>query len=77
MKKDNTKRVERENFSLSITKIVEENECNYIDAILHYCDENSLDIEDVPKIIDIKTKVFLEKDAMSLNFIAKENSLDI
>ena len=38
-------------FAMEIEKIVAEEGFNYIDAIVHYCDINSLEVESVTKLI--------------------------
>ena len=38
-------------FAMEIEKIVAEDELNYIDAILHYCETNSLEVESITKLI--------------------------
>ena len=62
------------------TKLIEEsvikNKLSYMDSILDICDKNDIDPVDVKKFISpiIKTKV--EAEAMALNFLPKENTLD-
>jgi hypothetical protein len=38
-------------FAIEIEKIVAEENCNYIDAICHYCEVNGLEIESVTKLV--------------------------
>jgi hypothetical protein len=56
-------------FAIEIEKIVVEEELNYIDAILHYCDKNSLEIESITKLISKPLKERLKWDATRLNFM--------
>ena len=58
-------------FALEIEKIVIEENFNYIDAICHYCEINSLEIESVAKLISKPLKEKLKYDAISLNFMKK------
>ena len=44
---------------------------NYIDAIIHYCDENEIELETVPKLISKPLKEKLKFDAQQLNFIKR------
>ena len=37
-------------FALEIEKIVAEEKINYIDAIVHYCEVNELEVESVTKL---------------------------
>ena len=57
-------------FAMEIEKIVaEEEDFNYIDAILHYCEVNSLEIESITKLISKPLKERLKWDATRLNFM--------
>ena len=44
---------------------------NYIDAILHYCDLNNIELELVSKLISKPLKEKLKHEAQQLNFIKK------
>jgi predicted transcriptional regulator len=58
-------------FSLEIEKIVAEENCNYIDAIVMYCEHNEIEIESVAKLISKPLKERLKYDAINLNFMKK------
>ena len=58
-------------FAIEIEKIVSEEQLNYIDAIVHYCDTNSLEVESVTKLISKPLKERLKWDAIRLNFMKK------
>ena len=58
-------------FAMEIEKIVAEDELNYIDAILHYCETNNLEVESVTKLISKPLKERLKWDAIRLNFMKK------
>ena len=58
-------------FAIEIEKIVAEEQLNYIDAIVHYCDINSLEVESVTKLISKPLKERLKWDAIRLNFMKK------
>ena len=58
-------------FAIEIEKIVSEEELNYIDAIVHYCEINSLDVESVTKLISKPLKERLKWDATRLNFMKR------
>lgn len=60
-------------FSLEIERIVKEQKCNHIDAIVFFCEENQLEIESVTKLISKPLKERLRYDAINLNFM-KRNS---
>ena len=44
---------------------------NYIDAIVHFCEKNSIDVESVPKLITKPLKEKLKYEAMELNFLKR------
>ena len=44
---------------------------NYIDAIVHFCEQNSIDLESVPKLISKPLKEKIKCDAQQLNFMKK------
>jgi hypothetical protein len=56
-------------FSLEIEKIVMEQNINYIDAIVHFCEENNFEIESVTKLVSKPLKEKLRWDATRLNYI--------
>ena len=58
-------------FAMEIEKIVAEEQLNYIDAIVHYCEINSLEVESVTKLISRPLKERLKWDAIRLNFMKK------
>tara|TARA_B100001996_G_C18251609_1_gene435503 strand:+ start:196 stop:456 length:261 start_codon:yes stop_codon:yes gene_type:complete len=58
-------------FALEIEKIVSQEELNYIDAIIHYCESNSIEIESVTKLVSKPLKEKLKYDAQELNFMKK------
>jgi len=58
-------------FSQEVEKIVYEYSMNYIDAIIHYCELNDIEIESVSKLISKPLKEKLKYDAQKLNFIRK------
>ena len=58
-------------FSLEIEKIVIDEKLNYIDAIIHYCQLNELEIESVTKLVTKPLKEKLKWDATRLNFMKK------
>ena len=59
-------------FAQDIEKIVQENsDLNYIEAIIVYCDENSIELEAVPKLLSKPLKEKLKGNASELNFLKK------
>ena len=44
---------------------------NYIEAICHYCEENSIELESVPKLLSKPLKEKLKYNAQELNFLKR------
>ena len=53
------------------TLVLENKDMNYIDAIVHFCDKNSIDVESVPKLISKPLKEKIKCDAQQLNFMKR------
>ena len=61
-------------FAQEIESLVHENEgMSYIDAIVHFCELQSIDVESVPKLISKPLKEKLKYEAMELNFLKKSS----
>ena len=58
-------------FAIDIEKIVVDEDLNYIDAIIHYCEINNIEVESVTKLISKPLKERLKWDAIRLNFMKK------
>ena len=58
-------------FSQDVEKVAFENNMNYIDAIVFYCEKNEIEIESVPKLISKPLKEKLKYDAQKLNYLKK------
>ena len=59
-------------FAQEIETLVYENESmNYIDAIIHFCEQNSIDLESVPKLISKPLKEKIKYEAQELNFLKR------
>lgn len=59
-------------FTQEIEELVKNNsEMNYIDAIVTYCELNSIELESVPKLITKPLKEKLRFEATELNFLKK------
>ena len=43
----------------------------YIDAIVHYCEQNAIDVESVPKLISKPLKEKLKWEATELNYLKR------
>ena len=58
-------------FALEIEKIVAEEKINYIDAIVHYCEINELEVDSITKLVSKPLKEKLKWDATRLNFMKR------
>jgi hypothetical protein len=58
-------------FSAEVETLVNNDDMSYIDAIIHYCDSNEIELETVPKLISKPLKEKLKHEAQQLNFIKK------
>ena len=56
-------------FSYEIERIVIQEKMNYIDAILFYCEKESIEVESIPKLMTKPLKEKLKVDATQLNFM--------
>ena len=55
------------------TLVLENKDMNYIDAIIHFCEQNSIDVESVPKLISKPLKEKIKYEAQELNFLKKSS----
>lgn len=59
-------------FAQEIEKLVQSDEnINYIDAIIIFCDKNNIDLQSVPKLISKPLKEKIKYEATELNFLKK------
>ena len=63
-------------FTKLIESTVSELKIPYMDAVLHLCDKNDIEPEDVKKFISPIIRDKIEAEAMNLNFLPKQNSID-
>ncbi|MDC0889079.1 late promoter transcription accessory protein [bacterium] len=50
---------------------------NYMDSIVHMCDKNNMEVEDVKKFLTPSIIENLTTEAQNLNFLEKGNSLNV
>jgi hypothetical protein len=63
-------------FTKLVEDAVNELKLSYLDAILYLCEKNQLEPEDMKKFVSPIIKDKLEAEAMQLNFLPKQNTLD-
>ena len=65
-------------FAQEIERLVQVNtNMNYIDAIVHFCDQNAIDLESVPKLISKPLKEKIKYEAQELNFLKRTSRAKI
>jgi hypothetical protein len=62
-------------FTKLVESVVKEHKSSYMDAIIRVCEDVDLDLEDVKKYVAPIIKDKLEAEAMSLNFLPRQNAL--
>ena len=61
-------------FAQEIETLVQVNkDMNYIDAVIHFCEKNNIDIESVPKLIPKPLKEKIKYEASELNFLKRSS----
>ena len=55
------------------TLVLENKDMNYIDAIVFFCDKNTIDLESVPKLISKPLKEKIKYEAQELNFLKRSS----
>ena len=58
-------------FAVEIEKLVKNEKINYIDAIILFCDDNSIELDSITKLISKPLKEKIKWDAQQLNFMKK------
>ena len=53
--------------------VLNQEDMNYIDAIVYFCDLNAIDLESVPKLISKPLKEKLKYEASELNFLKRSS----
>ena len=64
-------------FSSIIENLVCEKRISYMDAIVHYCENNELEVESAAKLINAIIKSKIECEAQELNFLPKTAKLPL
>ena len=64
-------------FYIKIQKLVEQTKLSYMDAVLHYCDQNGMEPETAAQLVNSKLKAQIREEAEELNFLPKTAKLPI
>ena len=67
----NKKFMSKDKFAEEIEALVKKTQMNYIDAIVQFCEENSIELDGISKLISKPLKEKLRYDATELNFLKK------
>ena len=65
----------KKKFTRMVEDTVKKKSLTYMDAVVHLCEDNQLEIEDVKKYIATSIKEKIEMEAMRLNFLDKRETL--
>ena len=60
-------------FAQEIESLVQTEGMSYIDGVVHFCEQNSIDLDSVPKLISKPLKEKLKAEAMELNFLKRSS----
>jgi len=71
------KLITKKSFSAMIESFVFQNRMSYMDSIVHLCEKNGLELEDIKKYLSPTIVDHLESEARQLNFLPKRNQLDV
>ena len=64
-------------FMQNIENLVQQTKMTYIDAVMHYCEENKLEPETAGKMIGGKLKQNIQDEAENLHLIQRTSKLPI
>ena len=67
----NKKFISKDKFAQEIEALVLKTQMNYIDAIVEYCTQNSIELDTVNKLVSKPLKEKIKYDAQELNFLKK------
>lgn len=73
------KTLSSEKFIKEIERLVVDYKIDYMDAVVHFCEKNSIEIEAVASIIrsNLRIKSKLQDEAENLNFLPKRAKLPV
>jgi len=64
-------------FMAKIEELVQRTKMTYIDAVVHYCEENKLEPETAGSMVGGKLKQHIQEEAEALNLVQKTSKLPI
>lgn len=69
--------MKKDEFNIKLKLYVTEFQMGYIDAVVKLCEENGLEYDEVPSLIDAKTKMFIENEYREMNYLPRISTLPI
>jgi len=66
----------KKKFSKMVEQTVSSLKLSYIDAVVHLCEKNKMELEDIGKFISPQIKQKIEYEGMNLNMLPKGNTLE-
>jgi len=67
----------KQKFTRMVEDTVKHTRLSYIDSVVHLCEKNNLEIEDIKKYISDPVREKIEAEAMDLNFLESGAKLPI
>lgn len=64
-------------FAVGVERYVRDHDVSYIDAVIGYSDENDIELDIVPKLVNFTLKGKLEAEARALNLLPRTTTLPI
>jgi len=74
---DDSQTLTKNRFTKMVEDTVKSKNISYMDAIVHLCEKNNIEIEDIKKFVSPVIKNKLEAEAMKLNFLPRGNELPL
>jgi hypothetical protein len=73
------KSMNTQKFSVEIDKLVKKLNVSYFDAIIYYCEKNSIEVESVASLVksNLRMKARLQTEAEDLHFLPKRAKLPV
>lgn len=66
----------KKKFSKMVEQTVSSLKLSYIDAVVHLCEKNNMELEDIGKFISPQIKQNIEYEGMNLNMLPRGNTLE-
>jgi len=70
-----TKKITPKKFSIIIEELVRTKRLTYLEAVMYYCEQNSLEAHTITRWIDKSMRDKIQYDAEQLNYLPKTSSL--